>query len=138
MCFAPEGPNAIDADLTLVLDRALSDGEAAARVGHLLVHVRDGLPYQADAPGDCDARVARALDREAEAHAVELDLRRALGVGGARLIFPFEAAFHAAPSAERVALLRRWPEEHPDGAPGLDGLATGYRMRCERERAGAP
>lgn len=139
VCFAPEGPNAIDADLTLVLDRALSDGEAAARVGHLLVHVRDGLPYVDAPPGtDCDARVAHALDREAEAHAVELELRSALGVGGSRLVFPFEAAFQSAPSHERVALVRRWLEEHPDGAPGLDGLATGYRMRCERERAGAP
>lgn len=136
ICVAQGGLNAIDDDRTIVLDRALDDAEAAARVGHLLVHVRDGSPYpeRAARGADCDAIVARALDREASAHGVELSLRRALGVSRGRLVFPFEEAFWAAADRDREQIVRRWLEEHPDGAPGLDGLAAGYRARCERER----
>lgn len=131
MCFAPEGPNAITDDRTIVLDRALGEAEAAARVAHLLVHVRDGSPYPERArPGaDCDATVARALDREARAHAVELEVRRALGVRGGRPVLDFEEAYWAAAQRDREGLVRRALEA--DG----EGLALGYRQRCERESA---
>lgn len=133
VCFG-RGPSVLEErERHVVLDGALGPGEGAARLGHLLVHVRDGSPY---VPGpDCDVVVARALDAEARAHALELELRRALSVPAASALSfgELEPAFWAAPEAERVALVRAYLEAHPDGAPGIDGLASGYRARCERE-----
>ncbi|AKF08403.1 hemophore-related protein [Sandaracinus amylolyticus] len=130
ICFA-DGPSVIDERThAVVLDRALGEGEAAARLGHLLVHVRDGSPYR-EGP-HCDVVVARALDAEARAHALELDLRRALSVAPDVLRYELEPAYWAAPPDERVALVRAYLEAHPDGAPGIDALASAYRQRCER------
>ena len=130
ICFS-DGPSVVDEEThAVVLDRALGEGEAAARLGHLLVHVRDGSPYR-DGP-DCDVVVARALDAEARAHALELELRRALSVTPDVLRYELEDAFWAAPQSERVALVRVYLASHPDGAPGIDALASGYRDRCER------
>ncbi|WP_236604107.1 hypothetical protein [Sandaracinus amylolyticus] len=130
ICFA-DSPSVIDEQThAVLLDRALAAGEAAARLGHLLVHVRDGSPYR-DGP-DCDVVVARALDAEARAHALELDLRRALSVTPDVLRYEFEPAYWAVPEHERIALVRAYLESHPDGAPGIDALASGYRARCAR------
>jgi hypothetical protein len=137
ICFAAEGPSVVDSERTILLDRALGDGEAAARVGHLLLHVRDGSPYpDGPTPGDadCDALVARALDAEAIAHAFELDLRRALHVEPEVLVYELEGAYWAAPEAERVALVRQFLVDHPRGGGGVDALAAGYRERCELGR----
>lgn len=136
ICFG-RGPSVLEErERHVVLDTALGPGEAAARLGHLLMHVRDGSPY---APGaDCDAVVARALDAEARAHALELELRRALSAERGALSFgELEAAFWDAPASERVAGVRAYLEAHPDGAPGIDALASGYRARCERDRSTA-
>jgi hypothetical protein len=132
-CFAERGPNAIDDTAAIVLDPALAEADAAARVGHLLLHLRDGSPYPApaDADADCDSIVDRALDREAAAHAVELELRRALAAAPGVLRFDFEEAFWAAPGPERLALVRR---ALATGAAGPGRLAIEYRARCEHER----
>lgn len=131
ICFG-RGASVIDDDRTVLLDRALREGEAAARLGHLMMHARDGSPYQAGP--DCDGVVARALDTEARAHVVELELRRALSVRGEALVYEIEATFWATPERERVALVRAWLESHPEGGGGFDALGAGYRERCERER----
>lgn len=136
ICFG-RGPSVLEErERHVVLDAALGEREAAARLGHLLSHVHTGSPYQ---PGpDCDAVVARALDAEARAHALELELRRALSVQQpSSLSFgELEPAFWAAPEDRRVAVVREYLEAHPEGAPGIDGLAAGYRARCDRENAG--
>ncbi|MDQ3037104.1 MAG: hypothetical protein M3Y87_32215 [Myxococcota bacterium] len=132
ICFG-SGASVIDDERTVLLDRALSEGEAASRLGHLMMHARDGSPYQ---PGsDCEVVVARALDAEARAHAVELALRRALSVRGEALVYELEPVFWETPERDRVALVRAWLESHPDGGGGFDALGAGYRERCERDRA---
>ncbi len=130
MCFAPEGLGVVTAEGQLLLPSTVDDGEGAARVGHLLVHARDGRPLEDDEDGPCDRRVARALDREAVAHVTEVRLQAALGVRPRRFAFEFAADVLAATPPEDVAIVRRYLEDHPDGAPGIDGLATAYRQRC--------
>lgn len=135
VCFGAEHVSAITEERTIVLERALAPGEAAARLGHLMLHARDGLPYRAGP--DCDEVVARALDAEAEAHALELRLRRALSVEPRVLTYDFEQAFWSAPERTRTQVIRDWLEAHPEGGGGVDALAAGYRQRCEHERARA-
>jgi len=137
MCFAEGGIGVITPTHQLLLASELDDGEDAARLGHLLVHARDGLPLEEDeaprrhAALDCDARVAQALDREAVAHVVEVRLQAALDVRPRRHAFEFTADVLASPNeAEAIALVRRYLDAHPTGAPGIDGLAAGYRQRC--------
>jgi hypothetical protein len=77
--------------------------------------------------------VSRALDREARAYALELSVSRTLEASPGR--YEFEADFYAAPPADREGVVRRYLETHPNGGPGLDALASGYRQRCERDRA---
>jgi len=116
----------------LVLDRRAERPARAARVAHLLHHVVHGLPMPDPLPPapDCDALVARALDREAEAYALEATLRAAFEAPPTR--YEFEPAVRAASDrTERVAIVRRYLAEHPDGAPGIDPLGAAYRQRCE-------
>ena len=117
------------------MDARLGDGEAAARLGHLLLHLIDGEPLDLAGTGTCSEKVARALDAEATALATELRLRRALGVDAPVVRFEMESAFWAAPEAERTTLVRGYFDTHPDGAPGVRPLARLYTSRCERESA---
>ena len=138
-CFAPGSPAVVVGEGTLLLDGDDPELESAARLGHLLHHVRAGLPYPAEGvarEADCDAVVRLALDREAPAWALELRLRAALGVTTPVRDYPFEAAYWRAPEAEREALVRAYFDEHPGGGGDVDGLAAAYRARCESERAG--
>lgn len=134
ICFAPEGLGVITGERQLLLSDALDDGENAARLGHLLVHARDGLPLDSDRAGagrDCEALVARALDSEALAHVVEVRLQTALEVTPTHFVFEFASQVRAAPDeAHAVALVRRYLAAHPTGAPGIDGLAAAYHQRC--------
>lgn len=116
----------------LVLDERVERPERAARVGHLLHHVVHGLPLPDPLPAspDCDALVARALDREAGAYALEATLRAAFEVPPTR--YEFEPAVRAARDRDaRVAIVRRYLAAHPDGAPNIDPLGTAYRQRCD-------
>lgn len=65
-----------DGPIHLAAER--SDAELAARLGHLLLHVREGLPQLTPGAG-CDADLERALAAEVHAHALERRLRAALG-----------------------------------------------------------
>jgi hypothetical protein len=56
-----------------------SDPAAAARLGHLLLHRRDGLLPPTPGPA-CAAEVERALAGERAAHAAEAGWRRAWGL----------------------------------------------------------
>jgi hypothetical protein len=112
----------------LVLDETLDDDEAAARAGHLLLHLL--IPPWTESPAPCEERVTQALDAEARAISLELDLRRALGVASPELGYAFAAEHQQAPPDQRIALIARYLRQHPDGAPGVPGLVNAYAQRC--------
>ncbi len=131
-CFGRIEVSSIAEGRVLVLDESAADVELAARVGHLLDHVVHGPPFPAeiDRGADCDRVVERALQQEARAYVLEVELRRELGITGQRYEFEAELAHAADPAGVVLEYLRA----HPDGGPGLDALGAGYRLRCERER----
>lgn len=129
VCFGQVAVSAVSHEGVVLLDSAMPDAEAAARLGHLLLHVLDGSPAPSAGEADCDAAVRRALDIEARAFAMELRLRQALGVTGLR--YGFEEDLRRAPIEAREATIRAWLEAHPAGGQGVDALAEGYRRRCE-------
>jgi len=130
-CFGTIEVPVVTSERVLLLDTRAADPESAARAGHLLQHVVRGAPMPAEiAPGvDCDAVVLAALEREAAAYALEIRLRRALGVHERR--YAFEDAY--AEAGEHAIL--DYLVEHPEGGPGMDGLGAAYRQRCELGRA---
>lgn len=130
-CFGVIDVPVVQDDRVLLLDRRQDDPELAARAGHLLHHVVHGtpMPDTVEPDADCGAVVREALAREARAYALELRLRRALGVEGAR--YEFEAPFLAARAEDGEALILEYLLAHPEGGPGLDGLGAAYRQRCE-------
>ncbi len=131
ICFIETGIASLSTDGVITLDRRAGDAECAARLGHLLLHAIDGAPLPAAIPPSrsCDLAVRHALEAEARAHALELTLRRQLGVPP-RTGHPFEAAFWAAPAGRRVELLRAHFVAHPEGGPGLPGYVNAYTRRC--------
>ncbi|AKT41578.1 ImmA/IrrE family metallo-endopeptidase [Chondromyces crocatus] len=129
LCFGQVPVSAIDDTGTLLLDDRLPDAEAAARLGHLLLHRVEGSPAPRAGEPDCDAAVHRALTAEARAFALELRLRRALGVTSTR--YAFEAdVWRVTPEAHQQTILT-WLVAHPGGGEGVDALGEGYRRRCE-------
>lgn len=129
LCFGAVDVPVVTEDRALLLDARTDDAECAARVGHLVAHVVEGMPMPAriEADADCPALVDRALVAEAEAYAVELRLRRALGLTEPR--YEFEADFHASPQQGEATILA-YLRAHPEGGPGLDGLGAAYAQRC--------
>lgn len=120
----------------MLLDERDGDAEGAARLGHLLLHAIEGLPMD---PGrgrgrPCEARVAEAVRVEARAHALELELRRDLGVTAPRATFAFETAFWSAPPERRVEVIRAWLEAHPHGGAGVPGFVDAYGRACRAAR----
>ncbi|EYF03629.1 hypothetical protein [Chondromyces apiculatus] len=129
VCFGRVPVSALTDDGVVLLDTASPDAEAAARLGHLALHAIAGSPAPHPGSPDCDAAVARALTLEARAFALELRLRRALGVTSIRYGFE-EAYWQASPEAREPAILA-WLTAHPSGGQGVDALGDGYRRRCE-------
>ncbi len=78
----------------------------------------------------CEARVALALSREVDAHALELETRRALGVATTR--YPFEAQYLATAPDQRRRWLYDYFMAHPDGDGTVPGFLSEYRARCAR------
>lgn len=135
ICFAPPGsPSVVNDAHVVILASDLQEAEAAARLGHLLVHLRDGLPDAELVGPDCDAAVERALAREATAYVREVVLQAELHAEPRVLAFEFSADVRAAPIELREPLVHAYLREHPHGARGIDGLAAGYRARCETAR----
>ncbi len=136
-CFMERKHSVVTTEGKLLLDPRWQDGELAARVGHLLFHVVEGLPYR-DRGTDsrtCQARVAEALRREAQSLALELRLRKALQVGKPTVAFEFTAEVRSAPEGERTEVIYAYLQAHPHGGPGIDALGAGYLARCRRERS---
>lgn len=135
MCFSPDAIDVVTTERVLLLSTRSTDEEAAARIGHLLVHVRDGLPLGDLQPGaDCDAEVERALRLESVAYVTEVRLQAALGARPTLRRFEFEGAIAPLDDAAAAEHVLSYLRAHPTGAPGIDGLAAGYRTRCETER----
>lgn len=136
ICFGDPPFSAVTTDGVILMQSRLTEREAAARLGHLLVHVIEGLPMERPGPGSCEQQVDEALGAEARALAVEIRLRRALDVGpDPALRYEFEAPFwQAAPDAREPVILH-YLREHPDGGPGVDALASAYRQRCRSRKA---
>jgi hypothetical protein len=134
-CFAtPGSASVITSERIVILASDLEEGEASARLGHLLAHVRDGLPTDAVHSGlagaACDAAVDRALRLEARAYVIEVSLQEALHARPTTLAFEFAEAMRAAPTEAREAIALAYLRDHPHGAAGIDGLADAYRARC--------
>jgi len=86
----------------------------------------------------CDDIVAEAIESEARAHALELELRRELGVTEPTWTFPFEADFWEANGNARIELLRAFFRAHPDGGEGVPGFVSAYGRRCEALQTTSP
>jgi hypothetical protein len=134
VCFGEARTSSVTEAGVLLMDGRLDEARGAARAAHLVAHLADGLPALARGKGDCEARVSRLLAAEARALALELRVARDLSAppaeGG-----PFEVEtvfWQAAPEAREAALVS-YLRAHPDGAPGVDGLAAGYARRCAAE-----
>ncbi|MRG95306.1 hypothetical protein [Polyangium spumosum] len=137
-CFGRLGVSSVTTSGVVLVDEALATSEAAARVGHLLTHVAEGLRVEPREGSDesCEVVTTRALAAEAKALSIELGLRRAFGVSpaDARVRYAFESDFWATPEQAREALVLAYLRAHPDGAPGIDALASGYARRCREAR----
>lgn len=135
ICFGSIPVPALTDNFYILLNAKHSLPESASRLGHLYMHVLEGLPMHS-AARDCDSRVDYALTKEARAFAVELRLRKALGLLSQEntppaLPFEFESAFWKSPELEREALIKNYLVEHPHGGPGVDALAASYLKRCK-------
>jgi hypothetical protein len=141
-CFGRIGVSSVTTSGAVLLDEALTNEEAAARAGHLLTHVAEGLRVEPSEGVDesCEVITERALAAEAAALSLEVRLRRAFGVSAssARVRYEFEGDFWAAPEETREALVLDYLRAHPDGAPGIDALASGYARRCREARDASP
>lgn len=131
-CFGTIEVPVLSDDRVLLLDAGADEAETAARAGHLLHHAVYGSPFPAEVAPDasCDDVVRGALAAEARAYALEVRLRRALGVEGRR--YAFEAAYVPTEAGERGIF--EYLLANPTGGPGLDPLGAAYRQRCEVAR----
>lgn len=139
VCFGDIPISSVTPGRTFLMDSRLGEMESAARLGHLVMHAVDGAPMSAmerdasEPARDCARQVDEALSAEARAFALELRLRRAFGVHASSsptLAYAFEDDFWKAAPEAREPLLKAYLLEHPDGAPGVDALASGYLKRC--------
>jgi len=133
LCFGP-GPSTVVEGENLNLPVRAAVAEQTARAAHLALHRRDP-PWDRAGNADCTRAVRLALEREVEAHALELETRRRLGA--ARPRYPFERAYFAQPRARRRQWLRELFEAHPTGDGVVPGLIEQYRRRCVASGVGS-
>lgn len=135
ICFE-RGPGTLRPGPVFALPSDTSDEEAAARLAHLLHHVRHGRGLVArtaiPADADCDALVDEALREEARAHVLEMEVRQALRVTHPSRPFDDESEVLALPGEARVERVLTFLREHPDGGGGYEPLGRDYRARCVR------
>jgi hypothetical protein len=74
LCWGEPETSVVDSDGRLLLDRRLADAEAAAKLGHLLQHLVEGMPLAEGCSG-----LEAAVVRETKAHALEARLRHTFG-----------------------------------------------------------
>ena len=138
LCFTDTRISTVATDGVYTLAGRATDTECAARLGHLLLHTVEGrpLPAHIDRSRPCDAVVREALEAEVRANALELRLRRKLGVPLGAPEFPFEREFWDAAPGERSGVLRTYFKAHPEGVLGVPGYVGIFTRRCEALRAG--
>jgi hypothetical protein len=129
MCFGEtESVSVEGGNLQLAADWPLA--EKTARAAHLAYHRLDP-PWREGDRADCADRVRRALLAEARAHALELQLRAALGVYQRRYLF--EQDLLGQPEEERVSWLVDYFERHPEGDGIVPGFVVQYSARCRQD-----
>ena len=121
ICWGKWPFSVIDQHGRILLRHTLTPKLAAARVAHLLQHQGKSAP----AKDDC---VAWWIQEEAQAMALELDLLRQWGESAQR--FAYADAYYAAEPGKGIQTIADFIYAHPHGAPGMDGLLTGYQRRC--------
>lgn len=126
LCFGT-GPSASVEGQTIDLPSDWEPREQTARAAHLAQH-RQHPPWSPNSDAACEARVESAITLEADAHALELETRRALGVATTR--YPFESGYFVTPPAQRRAWLHDYFVAHPEGDGVVPGFASQYRARC--------
>lgn len=136
ICFDEAETGTLRGDDLVVLPSAWTDEENAARLAHLLVHWVRGPRWPAVASGDtdCEDLVARTMDVEVEAHVVELELRRALGVSQHRDGLGMQGEYWSVPPAERRAVVARFV----NGSGQASSLRQQYAARCRRLTGSPP
>ena len=130
LCFGQTELSTLTTNGVIYFDDKLDESEGAARLGHLFTHFVDGMPMANPRPTDCETQVDEALRAESVALSLELQLRRELASRNARIVYEFEPSYWVAVPAERERLIFDYLRAHPQGAPGIDGLAAGYAKRC--------
>lgn len=130
VCFGQVDLSMVTTEGIVLFDNTLDDDEGAARLGHLLAHIVDGMPMGKPSDADCETQVNDALRLEAKSMSLELRLQRDLRVRAKRQAYEFEAGYWAAEESNREKFLWDYLRAHPNGAPGLDALANGYAKRC--------
>jgi len=134
ICFSDIQVSSVTEGRVFLLAEDDTDDALAARLGHLLHHAVNGMPFPDEVPGgaDCEAIVERAVEREAEAYVLEIRLRAELGLVPDR--FDFEPAVLGTTEPDDRLLVAEYLRAHPDGARNLDPLVSGYLRRCRAER----
>ncbi|MEZ4299449.1 MAG: hypothetical protein R3B70_31145 [Polyangiaceae bacterium] len=139
VCFGEVKVSVVTEEGVLLMDASADDARQAARAGHLILHLTDGLPALVRGGGECERRVDSALALEARALSLELSLLEELKApprpGGA---WEIEEVYRAAAPAKREEALIGYLRSHPEGAPGVDGLVAGYTRRCESQGKTVP
>jgi hypothetical protein len=125
-CFGTGASTSIDGQ-NICLPSDWERREQTARAAHLASHRRQP-PWTDHDAATCAVRVERALQRETDAHALELEARRALGV--VRTRYPFESDYFATPPAQRHQWLHDYFVAHPTGDGVVPGFAASYQARC--------
>jgi hypothetical protein len=74
--------------------------------------------------------VRQALVAEGRAFALELELRRVLGVTKPRVSYAFAADSDGVAGAAAIEAILA---SHPEGAPGVPALGHAYAERCRQE-----
>jgi hypothetical protein len=131
LCFGELWPSRVITNGPYLLDESASDAALAARLGHLAEHQRLANLFDTPNKKDCEHWVGEVLAAEAGAYAIELRLRRGLGV--TEDAYAFEEEFWRA-GEEGEAVILRYLQEHPSGGGGVDALGAGYLERCQKSK----
>ncbi len=124
LCFGATAPSEVSSDGIMRIDDRLGDVEAAARVAHLMSHVREPV----HAALACDAFVEATLRSEARAFSIEVRERVRLRLTNAVVELPFER------DATEEGVLS-WLRSHPNGELGVRAVAADARALCRSRRS---
>lgn len=128
VCFGGATRGTVRDDGVTTIAAELADGEAAARLIHLRMHVADGLQRFPAVGVACERQIAAAIAAEARAMVAEIEACEELGCAAAP--YSFAAAVLAMPAERRVVEVTAIVRAEPV-ADGVRAMIAGYRARCE-------